>query len=150
MGSGPRGLVADTSWLSAAGRSQRLLRRGIWPIYPYINPVLARFAASLPWEYRRDRMLLRRLLTRKLGNPVFQDDYAKESFRDVALEGIITYRAHLEAVLRRSPVLDARLIDRDRVLAALACDVAALPHRDFGFLFLLLTTCSFFDDRGPG
>jgi asparagine synthase (glutamine-hydrolysing) len=146
MESGPRGLVADTSWLSAAGRSQRLLRRGIWPIYPYINPLLARFAASLPWDYRRDRMLLRRLLSEKLGNPVFRNDYVKESFREVALQGIAEHRDYLKTVLRRSPVLDPNLIRRDRVLAALAGDVAALPHRDFAFLFLVLTTCCFFDD----
>lgn len=146
MEPGPRGLVADTSWLSAAGRSQRLLRRGIWPIYPYINPLLARFAASLPWEYRRDRMLLRRLLSEKLGNPVFEKEYVKESFREVALQGIAEHRDYLEAMLRRSPVLDPGLVQRDRVMSALAGDVAALPHRDFGFLFLVLTTCCFFDD----
>lgn len=146
-GAGLRGLVADTSWLSAAGRSQRLLRRGIWPIYPYINPVLARFAASLPWEYRRDRTVLRRLLSQRLGNPVFENRYVKESFRDVALRGIIEHRDYLQAMLLRSPIFDPEMIHRDRLLAALAGDIEALPSADFGFLFLILTTGCFFDGR---
>jgi asparagine synthase (glutamine-hydrolysing) len=145
-GAGPRGMVADTSWLSAAGRSQRLLRRGIWPIYPYINPMLARFAASLPWEYRRDRMVLRRLLSERLGNPVFENSYVKESFRDVALQGIIKHRDYLRAMLLRSPILEPGMIHRDRLLAALSGDVEALPSADFGFLFLVLATGCFFDD----
>ncbi len=143
---GSQGVIADTSWLSAAGRSQRLLRQGIWPIYPYINPILARFVASLPWEYRRDRMLLRRTLTAQLGDPVFEQDYVKESFREVAVRGIAENREYLLAMLARSPVLDADLVDRDRVLAALGGDIEALPSEEFGLLFLVLTTCCFFDE----
>jgi asparagine synthase (glutamine-hydrolysing) len=142
---GPQGLLADTSWLSAAGRSQRLLRQGIWPVHPYINPILARFIASLPWEYRRDRMLLRRTLTARLGDPVFEQDYVKESFREVAVRGITENRDYLRAMLSRSPVLNPELVDRDRVLAALDGDIAALPSEAFGLLFLVLTTCCFFD-----
>jgi asparagine synthase (glutamine-hydrolysing) len=147
FGSGPAGIVADTSWLSTHGRAQRLLRRGIWPIYPYINPVLARYVAALPLDYRRDRTLLRRTLTARLGDPLFERDYVKESFRDVAVAGITGNRDWLRDVVRRSPILDLGLLDRGRIFAALDSDIDTLPRHTFGFLFILLSACCFFDEQ---
>ena len=43
----PRGWLQETSWRGAGARAQRLLRRGLWPVYPYNNIALARFL-SLP------------------------------------------------------------------------------------------------------
>jgi len=144
-GNGTAGIIADTSWLSTHGRAQRLLRRGIWPIYPYINPVLARYVAALPLAYRRDRTLLRRTLTIRLGDPLFERDYVKESFRDVAIAGITGNRDWLRDVVGRSRILDMGLVDRGRVFAALDSDIGALPRHTFGFLFTLLSACCFFD-----
>ncbi len=141
----PQIVLAETSLLATAARSQRLLRRGIWPIYPYINPILARFVASLPWEYRRDRTVLRRALTDRLGDPVFQRDYAKESFREVAIRGLVENRDYLQSVLSRSAVLDPDLIHRDRISATLASDIESLSDADFGFVFRVLAICCFFD-----
>lgn len=146
-GDGITDIVAETSWLSAHGRAQRLLRRGIWPIYPYINPVLARYVAALPLDYRRDRRLLRRTLTARLGDPVFERDYVKESFREVAVAGIADNRDWLRGVVERSLLLDAELVDRDKVLAALDSDTGTLPRATFGFLFTVLAACSFFDEQ---
>lgn len=142
----PTGPLQETSWQAAAGRSQRLLRHGIWPIYPYHSPELARFVAALPWEWRRDRRLLRATLTEKLKNPVFEEDYVKESFRGVAAKGVTDERDYLLEVIGRSKLLRPDLVERDDVLADLAGDPAALPAARFNALFALLTACCFFDE----
>jgi len=140
------GIVAKTSWLSTHGRAQRLLRHGIWPIYPYINPTLARYVSSLPWEYRRDRALLRQTLTARLGNPVFEHDYIKENFGEIAVAGIAGNRDYLRGMVERSHVLAEPLVDRTRILMALDGDIGALPGTTCGLLFNMLTAACFFDD----
>ena len=41
----PRGWLQQSCWQSAASQSQRVLRYGLWPVHPYLNPALARFVA---------------------------------------------------------------------------------------------------------
>jgi asparagine synthase (glutamine-hydrolysing) len=142
----PQGPLQETSWQAAASRAQRLLRHGIWPVYPYHSPELAGFIAALPWEYRQDRRLLRRTLTARLGDPIFEEDYLKESFRTVAARGVIEHRTFLLDVVGRSRIPRVDLFDRASALADLEGDIAALPAARFNALFALLTTCCFFDE----
>ncbi len=144
----PPGPLQETCWQAAAGRSQRLLRYGIWPVYPYHSPELARFVGRLPWEYRRDRALLRRALTARTGSSVFQHAYVKESFHDVAARGMAENKAYLVETVRQSALANDDLIDRDRAIAALTGDMFALPVHEMEALYLLLTTCCFFQDGG--
>ena len=50
-------------------------------------------------------------------------------------------------MVERSPLFDADLIDRERVLAALDSDIDILPRATFGFLFTFLAACCFFDEQ---
>jgi len=142
----PRGWLQDSCWLGAAAQTQtqRALRYGVWPIYPYHAPALAKFVGHLPWEYRRDRILLRRTLTRVTGDAMFEHDYEKESFRPVAFRGARENRAWLIDLLRRSAWLDPHFVDVERAMADLARDPEDLPLRDFNSLSMLLRVCSFF------
>lgn len=144
----PPGPLQETCWLAAAGRAQRLLRYGIWPVYPYHSRELARFVGRLPWEYRKDRALLRRVLTARTGSDIFRQGYVKESFRNVALRGMDENKAYLTETVRRSVFANTGLIDMDRVVAALAEDIFALPVSEMEALYLFLTTCCFFQDDG--
>lgn len=140
----PPSPLQETCWQAAAGRARRLLRHGLWPVYPYHSPALARFTFSLPLELRRDRALLRRTLGDLLGAPVFETDYVKESFLEVALAGIAGNRDALAGIVCASPLLRGGLVDRRRVLADLEGDIAALAEDDVNSLFALLTACCFF------
>jgi asparagine synthase (glutamine-hydrolysing) len=142
----PQGPLQETSWQSAASRAQRLLRHGIWPVYPYHSPQLASFVAALPWEYRQDRRLLRNALTARLAVPIFESDYEKENFREVAAKGVTEQRDYLSGVVCRSKLLRPDLVDRDRVLADLEGGAESLPDERFNALFALLTACCFFDE----
>jgi asparagine synthase (glutamine-hydrolysing) len=121
-----------------------VLRYGLWPVYPYLNEALARWVSRLPREHRRDRRLLRRTLTRVLGEPVFEGDYVKESFDAVALRGIAENRDYLIDLVERSPLSRHPGIDRPAVLAALGGDIAALDRDAYNALFRLLKIACFF------
>ena len=140
----PRGWLQESCWLSAAGQSQRLLRHGLWPVYPYHNVPLARFVSRLPRAWRRDRRLLRASLTRALGNPVFETDYIKETFDPVARRGIAENRDYLRDLVRRSPLSAHPAIDDRAIVSALDSDVAALPQDTYNALFRVLKVFGFF------
>jgi len=140
----PRGWLQDSCWLGAAAQTQRALRYGVWPIYPYHSPALAKFVGHLPWEHRRDRRLLRRTLTRVTGDPMFEHGYEKETFRPVAFRGTRENRVWLIDLLRRSTWLDPLYVDVDRAIADLERDPEDLPIGDFNSLSILLRVCSFF------
>ncbi|MGK6318178.1 hypothetical protein [Sphingomonas sp. DT-204] len=140
----PRAWLQETCWQSAASQSQRLLRYGLWPIYPYHNIALARFISRLPRSYRRDRQLLRKTLTRVLGEPVFETDYVKERFDPVARRGISENRDYLIDLVRRSSLSRHPEIRDEAILAALAGDIGVLDHDSFNALFRVLKVFCFF------
>lgn len=142
----PRAWLQQSCWQSAASQSQRVLRYGLWPIYPYHNVALARFVSRLPREYRRDRRLLRRTLTRLLGDPIFETDYVKETFDPVARRGVIENRDYLLDLVRRSPLSLHPGVNAPAVLAALERGVETLDRATFGALFRFLKVACFFQD----
>lgn len=144
----PTGPLQPSCWQAAASRTQRLLRHGIWPVYPYHDSRLARFVASLPYEFRRDRMLLRQALTRLLGAPLFEGDYVKERFGPVAVRGVAENRDWLIALVKGSDLTASPYLDRGRILTDLAADPATLSRDRFGALFRLLGLLCFFQKRG--
>lgn len=140
----PRGWLQQSAWQSAASQAQRVLRYGLWPVHPYHNIPLARFVSRLPYPCRRDRRVLRRALTRRLGVPVFETDYVKESFDGVALRGMVENRDYLADLVRRSALSAHPEIDDAAILAALSGDIAALPRETFQALFRTLKLFCFF------
>jgi len=140
----PRGWLQPTCWQSAAGQSQRLLRYGLWPIYPYHSIELARFVSRLPWAQRRDRSLLRTTLTKILGSPVFERNYIKETFYPIAVRGIEENRIYLRDLVQTSRLFDQGYIDRKTVLAALDGDISAMNSDDLYSLFRLMKILCFF------
>lgn len=143
----PRAWLQESCWQSAASQAQRVLRYGLWPIYPYHNPALARFVSRLPRVYRRDRRLLRTTLTRLLGDPIFETDYVKENFDPVAKRGIAENRDYLADLVRRSPLSTHPDIDHVAILTALAGDMDALDRETFNALFRVLKICCFFQSQ---
>ncbi len=144
----PMSWLQSSCWQSAAARSQRVLRFGLWPVYPYINTSLARFVSCLPYAYRRDRTLLRRALTRALGNPVYETDYKKESFGAVARRGIEENRDYLLGMVRASPLCAVPQIEHRAIARALESPIFGLEKPVFEGLFRALKVFAFFDARG--
>jgi asparagine synthase (glutamine-hydrolysing) len=145
----PRGWLQESCWQSAASQAQRVLRYGLWPVYPYHHPALARFVSRLPYAYRRDRALLRRTLTSVLGAPAFEAGYVKESFDAVAVRGIVENRDYLIDLVRRSPLARHPEVDDEAIVAALEGDVAGLERDRFNALFRVLKIVCFFQGRAP-
>ncbi len=140
----PRGWLQQSCWQSAASQSQRILRYGLWPIYPYHNVALARFISRLPYAYRRDRQLLRQTLTRVLGDSVFQSDYVKETFDPVAWRGITENRDYLIDLVQRSSLSRHPEIDDAAIVTALRQDTSTLDRETFNALFRVLKLFCFF------
>jgi asparagine synthase (glutamine-hydrolysing) len=143
----PRAWLQQSCWQSAASQSQRLLRYGLWPIYPYHSPPLARFVSRLPYSWRRDRRLLRKTLTRLLGDPMFETSYVKESFDPVAWRGLAENRDYLAALVRRSPLSRHPGIDASAILAALSEDPETLDRQVYNVLFRTLKIYCFFQSE---
>lgn len=140
----PTSWLQPSCWQSAAARSQRLLRFGLWPVYPFINVSLARFVAALPYPHRRDRNLLRSTLTRVLGNSVFETDYQKEAFGAVARRGIEENKAYLLDLVRCSPLIEGHGIDGAVLLRSLEVPAISLDKPTFEGLFRSLKVLAFF------
>lgn len=140
----PQGWLQQSCWQSAASQSQRVLRYGLWPVHPYQNPALARFVSRLPYAYRRNRRVLRQALTRRLGVPVFETDYVKESFDAVAQRGMIENRDYLIDLVRGSRLSAHSEINDTAILAALSGDIGALERGTFQALFRALKLYCFF------
>ena len=140
----PLGWLQESCWQSAASQSQRLLRYGLWPIYPYHNLALARFISSLPYAYRQDRRLLRTTLSAIVGNRIFETDYIKENFDPVARRSMIENRDYLIDLVRRSPLSRHPDINDQAIIAALEGDIDALGVDNYNALFRTLKTYCFF------
>jgi len=140
----PRGWLSESCWYSSASRSQRLLRHGIWPVYPYHNVKLAQFVSRLPYNCRHDRRLLRKSLSKILGNEMFQAGYVKETFDPVAIRGITENRKYLIELTKRSRVANHEFIDADSIIYNLSQDVSSLDRRVYNCLFQILKVLCFF------
>ncbi|MCP3100452.1 asparagine synthase [Myxococcus sp. K15C18031901] len=145
----PSAWLQQTCWQSAASQSQRVLRYGLWPVYPYLNVALARFVSRLPASFRRDRHLLRRTLTRWLGDPVFETTYVKESFDPVARRGISENRVYLQQLIEQSPLSHHGEIDTAAILSALAGDVHRMDRATYNALFRVLKLACFLQAEPP-
>jgi len=145
----PSAWLQQTCWQSAASQSQRLLRYGLWPVYPYLNVALARFVSRLPAAFRRDRSILRRTLTKWLGDPAFETAYVKESFDPVARRGIAENRAYLQQLVEQSPLSLHGEVDTAAILAALASDIDRLDRASYNALFRFLKIACFFQSNRP-
>lgn len=143
LGDYPAGPLQETCLRAAASRSQRLLRHGIWPVYPYHSPALVDFVSKLPWGFRRDRQLLRRALTKYSGSGIFEHDYIKESFEEIALQGVIENREYLLSVISQSDIMKDDYIRLSELIKVLSSDRATLSS-ELNQIFPVLTTCCFF------
>ncbi|MGK6356965.1 hypothetical protein ACMGDH_17260 [Sphingomonas sp. DT-207] len=144
----PASWLQPSSWQSAAARSQRVLRFGLWPIYPYINTSLARFVSCLPYEYRRDRTLLRKALTKVLGNSIYETNYTKETFGAVARRGIEENKEYLIGMVRATPLYSVQQINCRAIIEALNSNIAELDKPIFEGLFRILKIFAFFQSEG--
>lgn len=140
----PQGALQETCWRAAAGRAQRLLRHGIWPVYPYHSPELAAFVGKLPWELRHDRNLLRKTLGGLIQADMFKSGYVKEDFTKVAHQGLLENREYLSNLAARSAILRPLMIKRDKVLALIKTNLGMIEPTEFNFLFALLSVVCFF------
>ncbi len=112
----PQSWLLASCWQTSAGRAAGFLRKGLWPVYPFFSRDVARFTFNLPVEWRRERMLHARVLTRLLGDGVFETDYLGESFRPVMQAGFRRNRDFLRAVLAESALAKLGLVDPRKVL----------------------------------
>ncbi|TQM10190.1 asparagine synthase (glutamine-hydrolysing) [Pseudonocardia kunmingensis] len=115
-GCSPVTAVALPTLLVFAARHPAYLRAGLWPIAPYTDPRVSRFARSLPVDRRTGKELLRQRLTR-IGFPraVTHPDQ-RESFADTMH---LALRRHavtlLSGMLDQSPLIEHDLVRRDKV-----------------------------------
>lgn len=110
----PPGFAAESAYLATAASSFIYLRRGIWPIYPYICREMLAFALSLPVEWRVDRRLQRGYLQRRgLSREVVRPSQP-ETFlplRDAIFAPPVADR--VRALFERPLLADLGLVDAD-------------------------------------
>jgi asparagine synthase (glutamine-hydrolysing) len=134
--------VLDSAWTAAAARSERLLRYGIWPVYPFHSRLLTQFTFRLPAELRHDRRLHRMSLTRLTGDACFETDYVKETFGPTLNVGLERNRDFVGEVVAEARSVALGLVDGPaaRALAARPPETLTTDERDTLFFLLNFET----------
>ena len=112
--------LLQSCWVSAAGRAERSLRHGIWPIYVYHTPQVTSFTFRLPLQWREKRTLHKRTLTWLLDDDVFETDYVKETFRPLYVQGVMENQESLRQIFNDSCLADMGLVDADEISKVIA------------------------------
>jgi asparagine synthase (glutamine-hydrolysing) len=107
------------SVMASVSGAQHLMRHGMWPINPLSDPNLIIFCYQLPPKHRYRRDTMRRYLRACLGEEVFPQDYAKETFAQVFPGLIAKQKTAIAAQLRECALADLGLVDQRAVLALL-------------------------------
>ncbi|MDI5982158.1 asparagine synthase-related protein [Amycolatopsis magusensis] len=82
------------------------LRTGLWPVTPFTDPQLVRFAEQLPLELRRRKTLYRDFLTRAGLPALVTHPQRTEHFRDLMQQGLRQHGLTLaERLLREGMIL---------------------------------------------
>jgi asparagine synthase (glutamine-hydrolysing) len=113
--------VSASTLMSCASHSPAYLNAGIWPIAPFANPNLARFARQLPTRWAEGKQVLRSRLTR-VGLPLMVARPAEgEDFTPIMQLGMRTHALPLLGRLLDDLVLaDMGYVDPAAVRTALA------------------------------
>ena len=145
----PQGWLLDSCWRTSAARAKSFLNAGLWPVYPFFSKELTAFTFNLPLEWRKDRMLHRRTLTRQLQNSIYEMDYLKESFMSVMLHGFRRNRGFILDLIQNSSLDKLGLIDKRKMLHAFE---AGIPEQDLeqNSAFYILNFECFFRGREIG
>ncbi|WGM38990.1 hypothetical protein [Caulobacter sp. NIBR1757] len=134
--------VLESAWVAAAARSERLLRHGIWPVYPFHSRLLTQFTFRLPAQLRHDRRLHRMSLTRLTGDACFETDYVKETFGPTLNIGLARNREFIQALVADARSTALGLVDGPaaEALAARAPDSLNADERDTLFFLINFET----------
>lgn len=134
--------VLESAWVAAAARSERLLRHGIWPVYPFHSRLLTQFTFRLPAELRHDRRLHRMSLTRLTGDACFETDYVKETFGPTLNIGLERNRDFIQAVIGDARSAALGLVDAGaaQALAARRPETLSADERDTLFFLINFET----------
>jgi asparagine synthase (glutamine-hydrolysing) len=117
-GPAPAPVLKCTTLTGLEPRWPQTLRQGLWPISPLATPELLRFAEQLPVQWRRRKMLFRRLLARRGMSEEVVWPTLRENFAPVMETAMRRWGVPLLAeIIRSGSILaDAGLIDPDAVL----------------------------------
>jgi asparagine synthase (glutamine-hydrolysing) len=90
-GVSPPTAVSAPTLMACASHSPAYLREGIWPVAPFANPAVSRFARQLPIEWAQDKRLLRQRLIRAGIPRLAVRPQEGEDFASVMQLGLRTY-----------------------------------------------------------
>lgn len=119
----PQSLMYTSALESAAAVSNLYMKVGVWPVSPLCTPELVEFCRRLPFEWRHERIIQRKVLTSHGCSPLVA--YPKpehlENFCDVmdfalreASSGVI------DELFRHSRLAEQGLVDRDKLISTYA------------------------------
>lgn len=108
------GNISTSSAVAAAGRADMFMRRGIWPVHPYVDPDVVNYCRALPAGLRRGRMLNILTIARSGVSdgflfPRYKENYGNALRREASL-------FDFDAALNESVVADYGISDVTHVL----------------------------------
>jgi asparagine synthase (glutamine-hydrolysing) len=129
--------VSASTLMTCASHSPAYLDAGIWPVAPFANPNVARFARQLPTTWAANKAVLRTRLTSAGVPGVAARPAAGEDFTPIMQHGMRAYAVPLLAHLLDDLVLaDLGYVERNAVRQALAAAQSA-PVLDSALVDLL-------------
>jgi asparagine synthase (glutamine-hydrolysing) len=119
----PQSLMYTSALESAAAVSRLYMDVGVWPVSPLCTPELVEFCRRLPFEWRHERIIQRKVLASHGCSPLvaYPKPETLENFCDVmafalgeASSGVIN------KLFRNSRLAEQGLVDRDKLMTAYA------------------------------
>jgi asparagine synthase (glutamine-hydrolysing) len=110
----PQSWLLTSCWLSSSARASGYLRAGLWPIHPFFSREVTRFTFNLPVEWRLNRALHRRVLTRLLNNPVYEK-YVEETFYPVMHAGFRRNAGFVQDLIANSALAKLGFVDTSKI-----------------------------------
>lgn len=112
----PQPLMYRSALESAAAVSALYLRKGIWPVSPLCTPELVEFCRRLPFHWRDDRTIHRKVLTSYGCPTLITQPTHLETFLDVMHRALSKSAAPLLTDIFKTPLLaEQGLIDAKRL-----------------------------------
>lgn len=111
----PQSWLLTSCWLSSSARASGYLCAGLWPVHPFFSREVTRFTFNLPLEWRLNRMLHRRVLTRLLDDAVY-GKYLEETFYPVMHAGFRRNAEFVQEVIADSALAKLGFVDSSKIV----------------------------------
>ena len=130
----PDGYLQDSDLFANIVHAPHLLQRGLWPLRPLADPVLAQYCRQLNYSERHNKKLARNYLSSKIGTGLYHEDYQRETFEPLSRLAFAEEAQAAIRVMKDSFLVDNGILDGDVVIEQITQFIDDPKNAVFGHL----------------